>query len=537
MSDLENKEMEAPKKNNKKVIIGAGAGVVVLAGVAFAGWKMTETDPKTAVIDAFKSVYADWDTTPEQEIFGTNEILKAIQETGGETGISVSLVSSTDESAAALAGGGFNLVSKADMVNKVSGGSIGIQYGGMDLANINMYIDSTHVKFAVPEMSSKLFSMNYGEDLAGQLEASPFLGEVFKQSGIETEVLEEYFQYIQKAYDKENRPFDLLALWERYKTGSQAVENLKAAMVVEKAEKQKFTVDGQEANCKGYSVMIPKDAVIAFADTTAQFFMNDETLKKDFIEYLTQVNNLSGMLSAEGEAQTPEEMQAYAWGELAAMLEEAMGNMNESLGDIQMTVYVDKQGRMAAADGKTAITVEGTATEIAFHTELKGGNYLLENATAKIDVKTGEETGAINLVKTGTYDQKTWTDAMTVDIDEIHFMYDSSYDVASGDYHLEFDLKDSEEPLVNVNLDGAYTDVVKGKSFRAVFDTIDVTVADMGNVVLDAEVYIKPLDGAIAVPEGEEFDMIAAGEDEWNAVIMEIYGNVFGLLMQIGGGQ
>lgn len=48
---------------------------------------------------------------------------------------------------------------------------------------------------------------------------------------------------------------DLPALMDRYREGCKAQENFKAALTVEKTDKSTVTVNGQEKECRGYSVL------------------------------------------------------------------------------------------------------------------------------------------------------------------------------------------------------------------------------------------------------------------------------------------
>ena len=89
---------------------------------------------------------------------------------------------------------------------------------------------------------------------------------------------------------------DLKALWNRYKEGSKAIDDLKAAMTVTKNDKKEFTIDGQSENCRGYHVTLPKDALIRFAKTTREFFLNDETLKQDVVRYLELAGDASSIV-------------------------------------------------------------------------------------------------------------------------------------------------------------------------------------------------------------------------------------------------
>lgn len=90
--------------------------------------------------------------------------------------------------------------------------------------------------------------------------------------------------------------FDFGALWDRYKTGSKAVDNLKAAMTVEKGESKSCPVGDAEVECDGYDVVLSNAALVQFFTETKDFFLADETLKKDMITYLELVYDLNASL-------------------------------------------------------------------------------------------------------------------------------------------------------------------------------------------------------------------------------------------------
>ena len=142
---------------------------------------------------------------------------------------------------------------------------------------------------ALPELTGKVFSLNLAEDLDTQVANSPYLGKNLSDMGFN---LQGYVDYMKKANEisqSETPMFDMGALWERYKTGSEAIDNLKAAMTVEKGEKKSFTVDGEEQECTGYHVVLSSDSLVRFFADTKEFFLEDETLKKDVVTYLELV--------------------------------------------------------------------------------------------------------------------------------------------------------------------------------------------------------------------------------------------------------
>ena len=62
------------KKTQKIILAGAAVVAVAVGGVFYV--KSTAKDPKDVVIDAFKSVYAEGQTNPQEELFGVKELLE-----------------------------------------------------------------------------------------------------------------------------------------------------------------------------------------------------------------------------------------------------------------------------------------------------------------------------------------------------------------------------------------------------------------------------------------------------------------------------
>ena len=117
----------------------------------------------------------------------------------------------------------------------------------------------------------------------------------------------------------------------------------------------------------------------------------------------------------------------------------------------------------------------------------------------------------------------------------MNFMYTATYTKDDGSYHLGCELGVDGSKLLALSANGVVDELEKGKTFHTSLDELRISLEDESNyITLGGEYYLRPLEGTIVVPEGEEMDMLAATMDDWNNVVMEIYGNVFGLLMQMG---
>ena len=87
----------------KKWLISAGAAaavVVVGGGVMLSH----QADPKDTVIDAFKSITAEGQLNPSEEIFGTKELEKLLQKGSAQTGMELSMTGISDESLNQMSG-------------------------------------------------------------------------------------------------------------------------------------------------------------------------------------------------------------------------------------------------------------------------------------------------------------------------------------------------------------------------------------------------------------------------------------------------
>ncbi|WP_312445851.1 zinc ribbon domain-containing protein [Lacrimispora sp.] len=530
-------ELERKPGNGKKVgiiagaiaavaVIGAAAMIAVISGPA--------KDPKEVVIDAFKSVYTDDTVRPIEEIFGFKGMTEISSTQNMESSMSLKLESSSDSTVDEFSGSGFEIIGKSDVQNKNFFSTFGVQYQGMDLAHADIYLDQKNIMVTVPELSKKIFSLNYAEDLDDQIEASPYLGDYFKYSDVDVNVITEYMDYIMSFYSEEGEvPFDILALWERYKTGSKAIEEFKAAMTVEKGEKASHTVDGASQKCQGYNVTITKDAAITYLRTSADFFLEDETLKKDVLEYLTQVIQISkGMGGYSVYGTDPGEMQDEAWEMAEDSIDSFLTELEDVMGDVTMTVYVGKDGRLAALNAVTELDIDGDLVNVDLNAALKGGAYLTQNAELTLRLYDDEQEVGFTMVKEGTYDGKVLTCdfsmGMNNDGDKYGATYSGTYAVESGEYSMEFAFS-GEGDEGRIVMDGVVTNLEKGKSMEITADTIELIVDDESLVKLSGNYGFRPLEGEVSALEGDVMDIFAATEEEWETVQMEAMTNIFSI--------
>lgn len=535
----------APQPSPAKSGNGKKAGLIagVIALVAVAGITATAVmksdnnkDPKETVIEAFKSVYEGEKVSHLDDIFGFTQMYETATTTSTEGSMAVKFDGSNMYYMEELIGSGFELQGKNDFENKKSSAMIGVQYQGMDLAHADIYLDEYEIMLAVPELSSKVFKLNYADDLQGQIEKSPYLGEYIKDMDFDMDAISEYIDYAYAIDNgEEGTPFDIPALWERYKTGSQAIENLKAAMTVEKGDKAIRTVDGKEENCRTFKAVIPGESVIEFFRTTSDFFMDDEQLRTDIMEYLTQAFKLSESMNPYSYSyygENPETITDELYQNAEKSFDEFLDELEDILqDDIRMTVYVDSKGRLAALEAETELTSDEEVINAEFTAALKGGDYLTQNAEVELHMFDDEHELILSMDKSGSYDGKLLLSdvkiSLTMDDEEYSGSYSGSYKTDDKTYELEL-LVDANYNSAKFTMEGVVTELEKGVSLETTVESLRIEV-DGEYIELSGSYAFGPLDGEVTVPDGTQMDILAATESDWEAVGMEIFMKVMEL--------
>lgn len=542
----------AQKKSNK-VVIGAVAAVAVVAAGAFGIVKMNEKDPKQVVIDAFESVYKEDQVYPIDELLGVSEFAKTAGTVNSQVSMTLKMDSCSEESVNAYAGSGMRIAGKSDITNKKSSAELGVIYNGMDLVTMDMYYGEEMLKMAVPELSGRVFTLDLSDGLAERISDSPIIGPMLEQNNIDVEGMAAYFSELMEEAEKNQAEgtgsYDLEGLWNRYKEGCKAQDNFKAALTVAKAGKANYTVDGQEVSCKGYTVNISKASMMDFLRTSSDFFLQDEELKNQYLKQLEMTVKMSEMMGATygGAMLSAEELQQQSYEQLQSSVNEMLDMLDASLDDVNMTVYVDKKGRLAAVDGTTKIHDQENAADmvnVEFDLQLTGGAYLTQNAVGNVTVSDPEDVASyisLDFAKQGTYDGKALTADWSVEgtsmpeNEKVSLMYSGSYNSDGGDYHVSLEVGNGDSQIAFISATGAIDTLEKGTSLHANLDELNVSIMDGSSwMILSGDYEYKPLEGEVTAPEGEELDAFAATQEDWQAVMMEMIFGAMSLMEQMG---
>ncbi|WP_294147621.1 zinc ribbon domain-containing protein [uncultured Clostridium sp.] len=531
-----------PKSKKKWILPVAILAVIAIAAGVFA--MTSQKNPKDVVIGAFKSIVAEGQTNPAEEIFGLTAMGEKLNKESSEVNMEMTVEGSSDETLNQLVSGKIGFTTLNDVENNKMFVAMGLGYADMNLANLEIYLDQKEMIMAIPELSSKAFSLNYADDLEGQVANSPYVGPILSEAGMDLTGLNNYLAKCTELASGDTELFNIQELWKRYKEGSKAIDDLKAAMTVEKADKKSFTIDGKEVNCDGYHTTITKDALVQFVTTTKDFFLNDETLKNDFIEYMNLMNELQGtmVMMSNPYAQTGEEMQQQLWTEAETQLDAVIAQLKESMGDLTMDVYVRKDGKMAGFTYETTAVIEDENVKLYGDVSFGGGYSMMSNVNAVLNIESDDgEVVTISADKTGTYEKdKVWAGTLKGTMgngtESYGFVYTGDYNAETKDYNISLDFLSGEDSQITITSTGMFTDLVKGESFNLEMSSLKLESPMITGtneyIELSGKYTAGPLEQTVEAPAGDKFDILAATEDDYNNVSTEIMGNAFSLMMK-----
>lgn len=543
---------EPEKKKSGKVMLGVAAAVAVVGIGAAAVPKLME-NPKKTVIAAFESINSENQITGAEEIFGWKEFLENYGKVDCESVFRIQIDGCSEPGMEMFEGAGLEVRSMADLENWKSRAEMSLDYKHMDLADLQFYYGDQMFMAAVPQLVDRVFTLKIDDSLGESLKNSPMAAPYLEESGVDIDQLAELTKEMMEKPEngKAKGQLDFPGLFDRYRKGCKAKESFQQAMMVEKAEKANFLIDGKETSCKGYHVQINKDSLIAFLRTSSDFFLNDEEMKKQYLDQLRLSISMAALFSGSmenGALSSAEEMVQQNYDEIKEQADWMIQILDQSLQDIDMMVYVDPKGRLAGLTGTTTVveadmdTVEERReAQIEFALELQGGNYLTENMNGRLSITSDGATMDILYEKAESYDKERLDSSCKVtvlspDDENITMNASGTYIAESGDCQLSFELLVPEMQPIVIHGSGVVTELEKGKSIYADIDAMSIE-AEGVTMNFSGELGYGPLSGEVLPLEGEDLDVLAATEEDWGEIVMEAYGNVFGLMAQLAGVQ
>lgn len=534
--------------NKKPILLLGGIGAVTgLAAIGAAIYlNVNSSDPKDIVFTAFKNVVSEEQISPLEDVFGITQILKTVEDSPVEVNGKLSVLNTSIEDSQLLNGAGSFVTLVSDPDKKTGSVNAGISYANMDLLNMQLYEDPSQISITLPDMTDKVITL-YLDDLSGQIETSPFIGQKLREEGISPELIKIYMENVSTIKEDSKNLSDIPALWNRYKEEAEVVKEFKEAILIEKIDKREFIIDGDVEKCKGYHVIVPKDSVVLFLRSTKDFIFNDQDFINSFTDYCESANEMQNAMYQEMKKNMDQEYADYisepeqlnadeVLKEADKKISEWIDTVETNAKDVISNVYVRKNGNLASFTVNTVYGNDDNSYGVYGECDFGGGYSQLSNLTGNLRITDPKsKTITISIDKNGSYNkEKEISDYGTISVNvgesEQIIVYDAIYKISDGSYSLKLECNADQDEFYSFSSTGTVKDITKGKSITINADHIKYEFSDTdsdeeeitGFVTLEGMCSVKPFSGTIEKPDGTEFNLLSATEEEFQTLVNEM---------------
>lgn len=324
-------------------------------------------------------------------------------------------------------------------------------------------IDSKNVKFQVPQLSNYVFVYDYTKTSTGYLA---------DEMGDDTvEQLNAMLKSLTGQTDAEKFCTELFKIF----TGE-----LKSVSFVN-AEKEEFTIDEKDVDCKGYTAVLTGSNMIHVVDKVEKL-VNDE-----------YASLFQAAYAAEMEGYSSED-----WKDAAAEMFDGIREELEDMDDIEMTFYLYKN---KLAGIVLRVPDQDAEAELCF----EGGDYRMQNMTLKVDGQRYRLSGS-DEDKKEKFTLETRNGSDREQVAKLEYNYDNG--------------------KFSVNLDGV---TISGKLISSKSE-VNLKISDVESyyysVSPDLSITVKK--GAkMEKYDGKQFDLGKADEDDYRELLEDIQDKMY----------
>lgn len=470
--------------------------------------------PETAVESALLSLSEDKTESAFESVFGLKELCRSAKEQGGELKAEVSVSDIPGElfglDGITIPKAGIAGVVRSDVQNDRQSIDLDLKVADTKFASLNMYIDKEQMQVALPQFFTAVLSAPYAApDFVARLKNS-YIGQL-------TGFTDEYWEMLETSFriGENNRTFS--AETEKLAAEFKKLEKkLYSGMEAKRNGTVKVAAAG-DVNCKNYTAVFPEQLV-------EEVLEEGFTLSLDYMEKLWKQSGLEDSLKDAGGNGAAD---VLTFDKVKSDAREALDNLKKELQDVALSL--DMNGKRVVRLTLTAeCQTEGTFTyEMLFATE---GSYQ-DNVTAVL-TKQGESEPLCSMVRETENSKEQLSFKWEIDTKEMQLSVTGSYDKVSGDFQIAI----VPEKDVSVVLDGVVTETKKGEAIAVEIHSL--TVSENGvkeTKELEFAFSYSVLKLAVKPISSETKDILEMKESDWNALIMEVYGKLFGILGSLGG--
>lgn len=470
--------------------------------------------PEDAVESALLSLSEEGTESSFESIFGLTELFGRAQEQGSELKAEISVSDIPGElfgmNGITIPKAGVAGTIRTEVKNDRQSIDLDLKVADTKFASLNMYVDKEQMQVALPQFFTAVLSVPYAApDLVTQLKNS-YLGQM---AGL----TEEYWEMLEAGFHVggSNRTF------------SKETEKLAA----EFAKLQKKLYSGMEAKKNG-TVIVTAAGDIKCKNYTAMFpeQLVEEVLEEGFtlsMNYMEKFWKQSGLEDTLNDAAANGATDVLTFDKIKTDGRVALENLKKELQDVALSLDMNGK-RVVRLTLIAECQTEGTFTyEILFAPE---GSYQ-DNVTAVL-TKQGESEPLFSMVRETENGKEQLSFKWEVVTKEARLYVTGDYNKANGDFQIAV-APDKDSSVV---LDGAVTETKKGEAIAV--EIYSLTVSENGvkeTKELELAFSYRVLKDAVKPISSEAKNILEMKEDDWNALIMEVYGNIFGIFGGLGG--
>lgn len=324
-------------------------------------------------------------------------------------------------------------------------------------------IDSKNAKFQVPQLSNYVFVYDYTKTSTGYL-ADELGDDTLEQMNSMLESMVEQTD-VRKFYT------DLFKI---------CTSELKSVSFVN-AEKEEFTIDDKDVNCKGYTAVLTGSNMIHIVDQVEKL-VNDKyaSLFEAFF-----VADMSGYSSTD-------------WEEVSGEAFDDLRDELEDMDDIELSFYLYKN-KLAG------IVLRIPETDAEAELRFEGGDYRMQNMTLKVDDERYRLSGSDEDSKE-KFTLEARSGSYREQIAKLEYNYDN------GKYSVDLDDVKISGKLTSSKSEVSLKISEIGASYYSMSPDLDITVKKGAKM----EKY-----------DGKEFDLGKADEDDYMELIEDIQDKMY----------
>lgn len=322
----------------------------------------------------------------------------------------------------------------------------------MDLANVSIYKNNSQLYFGLPDILNDTYCLDL-EGIKNALSNSAAERYIQEYTGIKISSLipEE---------DKSKKEGSYTAYCQ------EELEQLYENIAVEKDGKSVVKINGKNQNCARYQITIPGN--------------NLKSLLAKSMDYIADTTYLS----------LPAHVTSYIFAypiwsmnymdpnyKRAVKQENNQMLSRLKMPDLEMTVCLDKKGRLVTAQSNWHFSWDGQQTDVEFNANLTGGASPFDKAQLSFSVTNGGYSQELTLLRDKKFDKKTGIkDSCEITLTDSSFghssysysyplTYESSYNIQSGDWNVSIF---NDYNYINLQAEGEISDFKKGKSINVI---------------------------------------------------------------------